>query len=150
MAEVAVRRAEARPREPDAWAQPETPARAGTFEWDPITEELRWSATCKAAFGSPADEEPTDEVFRSRLHPEDRSAVLERVERALDPSGPGLYRSRHRVLWPDGRVRWMRAKGSVAFGEVAGRRRAVHFAGTVLDVSEDRGAEGTLADRQAA
>ena len=123
------------------------PSNAGVFEWDPITEELQWSANCKAAFGSPLDEEPTDDVFQSRLHPEDRTTVLERIERAFDPWGPGKYRSQHRVLWPDGTVRWMRAKGAVTFEEVAGRHRAVHFSGIVLDVTEAKRTEGRLADR---
>jgi PAS domain S-box-containing protein len=147
IAEAAALGVEARPRVLNAWAHlAETPARAGIFEWDPITEELRWSARCKAAFGSPADEEPSDEVFQSRLHPEDRPLVLGRIERALDPGGPGQYRSRHRVLWPDGTVRWMRAKGEVTFGDVAGLRRAVHFSGTVLDVTEAKQSESGLSD----
>lgn len=138
MAEAAARQADAVPHELDAWSRLNKPSGAGTFEWDPLTEELRWSAKCKAAFGSPPDTEPTDDLFQSCLHPEDRPAVLERIEGALNPDGPGKYRSRHRVLWPDGSVHWMRAQGTVAFAEVGRRRRAVHFTGTVVHITEGR------------
>ncbi|TNC61179.1 PAS domain-containing protein [Rubellimicrobium roseum] len=147
MAEVAARAAQT--GLPDGGVRPRLAQQFpefGTFEWDPITEELYWSAQCRAAFGLPSDEEETDEVFQSRLHPEDRSAVLERIDRALDPSGPGRYSSQYRVLWPDSTVHWMRAKGTVTFEEVAGLHRAVHFGGIVLDITQARRTEGTLTD----
>lgn len=139
LAEAAACEAGALPRERDVRAQlAQPPSRAGIFEWDPVTGELRWSARCKAAFGWPADEELKNEVLQSRLHLEDQPAVLARIERALDPSGRGHYRSQHRVLWPDGTVHWMRARGEATFAEVGRMRRAVLFTGTVLDVTEAR------------
>jgi PAS domain S-box-containing protein len=148
-AEDAAPAAEGVPWEHQTWPRlAHQPSGAGFFEWDPITEELRWSSRCKAVFGLPPEEEPTDEVFQSRLHPEDRPAVLERIERALDPAGPGKYRSQHRVVWPDGTVRWMRANGAVTFENVAGLRRAVHFSGVALDVTVAKLTEGAPADRR--
>ncbi|EYD75520.1 hypothetical protein Rumeso_02866 [Rubellimicrobium mesophilum DSM 19309] len=138
--------AEAKAREAEAWRRlAQEASGVGTFDWNPITQELRWSAECKTVFGFPSEAEITDGLFLSRLHPEDRPLVVERIERAFDPAGSGEYRSQHRSLWPDGTIRWIEARGGVSFEEVDGQRRAVHFIGTVLDITEAKRIEETLA-----
>ncbi|GAB4285695.1 MAG: hypothetical protein Kow0092_39650 [Deferrisomatales bacterium] len=116
----------------------------GTWDYDPLTGKETWSERCKALWGLPPDA-PTDrETFLSRLHPEDRPRVREAVRKALDPAGPGRYRIEYRVVHPDGTVRWIAARGQAHFATVGGRRRAVRFIGTNLDVTEAKLAEAAL------
>lgn len=119
----------------------------GTFEWDPITEELRWSAECKALFGFPPETTITDDLFFSRVHLDDRATVAAAIERAFDPEGAGKYQSKFRTLWPDGTLRWVDARGRAIFEQVAGLRRAVRFIGTVVDMTDAKRTEEALTRR---
>ena len=44
----------------------------GTWDFNPLTGELRWDEQCKALFGLPPEAEVDYEVFLAGLHPEDR------------------------------------------------------------------------------
>lgn len=148
MAEARARQAEAVAREAEEWLRlAQEASGVGTFDWDPVTIELRWSAECKALFGFPADEEITDEMFLSRIHPDDREAVVEAIDHTLDPAGSGHYHIDYRVLWPDGTLRWVEARGRATFAEVAGLRRAVKFIGTALDITHAKRTEEALNQR---
>ncbi|WP_176559540.1 PAS domain S-box protein [Rubellimicrobium roseum] len=148
-AEKAARTADAKVRDAEEWRRlAQEASGVGTFDWNPITQELRWSAECRAVFGVPSEVEITDDLFLSCLHPEDRLRVIERIERALDPAGTGEYRSQHRALWPNGTVRWVEARGRVTFAEVAGLQRAVRFMGTVLDITEMKAADDAVVRQQ--
>ncbi|WP_176559476.1 sensor histidine kinase [Rubellimicrobium roseum] len=138
--------AEAAAREAEAWLRlAQEASGVGTFAWTPATSEMRWSAECKAIFGLPPEAEMSDELFMSRIHPDDRALVLEAVERAFDPEGEGRYRSEYRALWPDGTVRWVDARGRVTFAPGPGARTGVRFIGTVLDITEAKRVEAGLA-----
>jgi PAS domain S-box-containing protein len=100
---------------------------------------------CKALFGLPFEAVVTDDLFFSRVHEDDRAAVSAAIEQAFDPEGSGEYHSEYRTLWPDGTLRWVDARGRATFDKVAGLRRAVRFIGTVLDITEAKRTEETLA-----
>ncbi|MBP1807477.1 sensor histidine kinase [Rubellimicrobium aerolatum] len=134
--------AEAQSREAEAWLRlAQEASGAGTFAWTPATDEMRWSAECKAIFGLPPDAAMTDGLFMSRVHPDDREAVRAAVARAFDPAGDGRYALDYRALRPDGTVRWVDARGRVLPGPDGGPR----FIGTVLDVTEARRTAEALA-----
>ena len=148
MAEARAHQAEAAAREAEEWLRlAQEASGVGTFDWDPVTIELRWSAECKALFGFPADAEITDDMFLSRIHPDDRAAVKDAIDRTLDPAGSGHYHIDYRVLWPDGTLRWVEARGRAAFADVAGLRRAVKFIGTAFDTTHAKHTEEALARR---
>lgn len=129
--------AEAKAREAEEWMRlAQEASGVGTFEWDAITHELRWSAECKAIFGCPMETAATDELFLARLHPGDRERVLATIDEVFDPSGSGSYRCEYRAMWPDGSVRHVEARGRAIFDHVVGRHRAVRLIGTVRDVTE--------------
>jgi PAS domain-containing protein len=63
----------------------------------------------------------TFESWAERIHPDDREAVLGSVERAVERGG--TYQVEHRVVAPDGSVRWIEARGEVVAtpeGDVVG------------------------------
>lgn len=138
-AEARARSAELVAREAEEWLRlAQEASGVGTFEWDPVTIELRWSAECKTLFGLPIDAEVTDDLFLSRVHPDDRAEVIAAIEQTFDPAGTGYYQIEYRVLWPDGTLRWVDARGRATFAEVAGLRRAVKFIGTTFDITHGK------------
>lgn len=94
----------------------------GRFRWDRRTGATDWDARLEALFGmAPGSFPGTFEAWVAGLHPEDRAAVLATVERAVDERSS--YLVEHRVVWPDGTVRWVQGRGTVlldADGEVTG------------------------------
>ncbi|ATB27170.1 PAS domain-containing protein [Melittangium boletus] len=104
----------------------------GTWDFNPVTRELRWDARCKELLGVAPDVDVTYELFISRVRPEDREASHAAVERSLDPRGTGHYDMEYRsVAEPGQEPRWLRATGRAYFEQ----GRAVRFIGTLRDVS---------------
>jgi PAS domain S-box-containing protein len=85
-------------------------AQMGTWEWDPRTGRVTWSATTYGLFhvaeGAFAG---TWEAFLALVHPEDRGRVSGTVDAALQ-GGTGLD-VEFRVVGPDGGVRWLAGHG---------------------------------------
>ena len=63
--------------------------------------------------------------------PEDRSLVEARIQAAQTSDAP--YEVEHRILWPDGSIRWLAGKDSV-YRTPDGK--PVRIAGTVMDVTD--------------
>jgi len=114
----------------------------GTWDFDPLTGELRWDERAKAMFGLPPDAEVDYETFLEGLHPEDRQWTDRMVQDSLDPAGGGGYDLEYRTVGiEDGVERWVSARGQAYFDEES---RAVRFTGTVLDITERKRAEEAL------
>jgi len=114
----------------------------GTWDFNPLTGELRWDEQCKALFGLPPEAEVDYEVFLAGLHPEDRERTDRTVQGALAPTGEGDYDTEYRTVGlEDGVERWVAARGQTLFDEAG---RAVRFVGTVLDVTGRKRAEEKL------
>ncbi|PYE53171.1 PAS domain S-box protein [Deinococcus yavapaiensis] len=117
-------------------------AQTGTWDFDLVTNTLRWDERAKALFGLPADAEVTyTDTFLAGLHPDDRAATDAAVEAALDPCGSGECDLEYRAIGlQDGVERWIGARGR-AFFEGG---RAVRLIGTVIDLSERKRVEAQL------
>ena len=114
----------------------------GTWDFNPITGDLRWDERCKALFGLPPEAEADYGLFLEGLHPEDREWVEQVVQSTLEPESGGEYDIEYRTVGiEDGVERWVAARGRVLFDEA---RRAVRFIGTVLDITERKWAEEAL------
>ena len=94
----------------------------GTFRWDMATGETRWDTRLEALFGlAPGEFDGAFDTWVSMLHPDDRSDVLRTVEGAV--AMKQRYTVEHRVVWPDGTVRWLQGAGQVTLdgsGNVTG------------------------------
>jgi PAS domain S-box-containing protein len=114
----------------------------GTWDYDPITEELTWDERTKATFGLPPEAEVDYETFLAGVHPDERGWVDRVIERSLDPENGGGYAIDFRTVGIEDHVlRWVSSHGRVFFDEAG---RAVRFVGTVLDITERKHAEETL------
>lgn len=111
-------------------------AHLGSWEWDADTGRVRWSDEMYRLLGmdpGTGDAEVTLDSYLERVFPPDRERVRDTVSRVLEEGGE--YALEHRVVLPDGNVRWLAASGAVLPG------RPVRLAGTALDVTERREAE---------
>ncbi|HUQ67283.1 MAG TPA: PAS domain S-box protein [Flavitalea sp.] len=113
----------------------------GTWEYDPHTQDLRWSKECRKIYGLDEDENVDYSYFLKTLHPEDHNFVGRQVEKALDPSGKGNYDVKFRIVRKNGTIRWVRSQGKVYFNN---QHIAERFIGTVLDITEDKRAKEQL------
>lgn len=115
-------------------------AELGTWDWDLLTNHVRWTPQMYLLFGLEARRFTTTfENVMARIHPEDRP----RVDKALERSLRDLRRTvtEFRVVRPDGSVRWLRCSGR-AFADDRGK--AIRMAGVAEDVSHDKGREAAV------
>lgn len=90
----------------------QTFANIGTWDWNIQSGELYWSERIAPLFGYGVGEiETSYDNFLAAIHPDDRQQVMDAVsdcvERGLD------YNLEHRVIWPNGEVRWLHERGDV-------------------------------------
>ncbi len=110
----------------------------GTYTYDFASEEGCWSPELKHLFGlGPDDPLPLDaDKVPVAVHPEDRSAFLNAMRAASDPSGNGLFRLEYRVLRFDRSIRWLQVNGRTEFAGEGGDRCPSHTAGVVIDITQ--------------
>ena len=120
-------------------------ANIGTWDWNIQTGELYWSERIAPLFGHHSGELATSyENFLNAVHPEDRQAVIDAVNASVERDAP--YEIEHRVVWPDGQVRWLLERGAVVRN---GGGRPLHMLGVVQDIHERKMAEAALAESKA-
>lgn len=109
-------------------------ARIGSWEWDPQTGKVWWSAELHRIFGTQPDStRPGHDSFLDILHPEDLGTFGEAVRAIKDGSGSRLE-TECRIIRPDGETRVVRIIGSAA-NEGVGKARVV---GTSQDITEQK------------
>ncbi|WP_434993337.1 putative bifunctional diguanylate cyclase/phosphodiesterase [Arthrobacter sp. Ld5] len=113
-------------------------AHVGSVEVNMVTGHRWWSDEYFRIHGLPVTEEPTEELWHSVLHPDDRERV-QQVWHDLESGGPPL-KLVHRILRPSGEVRWVHTRAA------AERRDGVlvRLLETAVDITERKLAEEAL------
>lgn len=112
-------------------------SRTGSWEWNVTTGRIQWSSEIFRVFGlEPSTFNPTYAAFLEQVHPDDRQRVETQVELAL--AGQAPYDISHRIVRPDGSVRFVHEQGEV---EVDAVGRPARMLGAVRDVTEIAQAE---------
>jgi PAS domain S-box-containing protein len=107
----------------------------GVWEWERDTGDIYWSPECFKIFGVDCFCPTLDTVARL-LHPEDAPRVRSIVSQAL---ADGTEQSVEcRIIRPDGRVIWIRARCQVQYDEA---RKSLRLIGIAQDITERRRAE---------
>jgi len=110
----------------------------GMWTWD-IGRDTIWATRRARALFGISESEPINRArFIGCLHPEDREATDRALEAALATSG--RYEVEYRVLLPEGKMRWMAARGQIE-RTGSGSGNPILLRGVVLDISARRGAE---------
>jgi two-component system sensor histidine kinase/response regulator len=115
-------------------------AHIGSWDWDVTTDTVTWSEELCRIFGVDPGTKATYASYVERLHPDDRAEADATVQRAAEADPE--YAFDHRVVRPDGEVRWLRGRGVI---ERAPDGTAVRMSGTAQDITDI-----ARADRQAA
>jgi PAS domain S-box-containing protein len=111
-------------------------AQLGLWEWDMATDRV-WVAGRNPGKPSLRDESHADYArFMQAIHPDDRDRVARGVAKAM--SGGGEYDDTHRMVMPDGRVRWIAARGRVEFDK---EHKPLRMRGIAFDITERKQAE---------
>jgi len=132
-AEEALRRSELRYRT----LVEQIPALTYTAKAGDFTAKLFFSPQTEAILGfSWADYEKDPDLWRARLHPEDRERVLQEMARSQAEGMP--FASEYRMLTPEGRVVWLRDEARL-ITDVDGQPLVVQ--GVMLDITARRQAE---------
>lgn len=119
-------------------------AHVGSWEFDILTESVRWSEETFRIFGlDPSRPNPTLEEHLRQIHPDDLDDWKATVNHAIATQAP--YQFEFRSIRPDGEVRWIFAKGRPVVDE---NGRTVQLFGTVLDVTEQRKARNALQESE--
>lgn len=123
------RRAEAKERQLKA---AQTVARIGSWEYDFASGEIRWSDETFRIFGkTPDGSTVVYERFFDLVHPDDRERLRNGFEASVQAHRP--YNGEHRILLPDGQIKWVHERGQA---EYDGAGRPIRAIGTVQDIDD--------------
>jgi PAS domain S-box-containing protein len=112
-------------------------ANVGTWDMDHSTGLVRWSEKSEAHFGlAPGTFGGTYASFIDLIHPDDRASILAKL--AVADATAGDFFFQHRVIWPDGSLRWLAGAGRVHHNPDGTPRRAM---GVTLDITERQALE---------
>src|SRR5690606_34718557 len=109
----------------------------GNWQWNTITDEVRWSANLYKIFGLDVEQQKvTYDTYFSFVHPEDREMVTNHVQMAIkENSFPDLV---HRIQLRDGTVKNIQLLAEIMTNDAG---EVIELIGTCQDVTEQRLAE---------
>jgi PAS domain S-box-containing protein len=124
-------------------SEAQTLSHTGSFGWDVVSGKIYWSEETFRIFAYDLATEPTLELILQRTHPEDRGMVRELIDRVSDTKKD--FDFEHRLLMPDGSVKYCRVVGHPSAKDESGR---VEFVGAVTDITERKLAEKALREKE--
>lgn len=125
--------------------QAQRAAHTGVWRIEADGGQIRISAHTASMFGLEPEDgiHPVGAIFR-RIHDEDRPRVEAEFTRSHETGS--AFVSEHRVVLPDGRERWVAARGGLAAGDA---NVVPRFTGTVVDITDRREARARIARAEA-
>lgn len=117
-------------------------AQVGYWDLDLFDDTSRRSPRHDQCFGydAPIPEEAWGiEAFRRHIHPDDRDRVIDSLRQAV--RGLLDWSAEFRVVWPDGSLHWLSARGSI-YRTTEGH--AERMLGLVMDITDRKRAEEIL------
>lgn len=104
----------------------------GTWEWNIKKGTVFWSEQVSKLIGQhPTKIEATYDNFLHAVHPDDRENLV--AELTLCVESDVEYNVDHRVVWPDGTIRWLNEKGSLIRDD---NGNAIKMLGVAIDITE--------------
>jgi PAS domain S-box-containing protein len=122
-------------------------AHIGNWEFDVLTGSVTWSEELFRIYGITPNKTPAFDQLVEQIHPDDREAFLQVMEKALTEGAS--YEMDHRIIRSDGQIRYINGKGQALktshtssnnqkFGYV------LRLFGTAIDITERCQAEAAL------
>jgi PAS domain S-box-containing protein len=119
--------------DPTEWlGEVEATAQVGSWSWDIEADVVTWSDELYRLHGLAPQSMPMSygSFLEQLVHPDDRAAHQDVVQRCYQQGEP--YVETHRVVLPDGRLRWQQGRGQVVMSD----GRPVRMFGTGQDVTD--------------
>ena len=116
-------------------------AHIGNWDWDINANKLIWSDTIEIMFGlEPSSFDGKYTSYLNAVYAEDREMLEQEIGRCINnPERP--FQIKHRIVRPDGIVRWILSSGKVHSGS---HGQATRMVGIMQDITETRQAEEAL------
>jgi two-component system, LuxR family, sensor kinase FixL len=118
-------------------------ASLGLWEWDVGRNEVWMTDRGRTLLGFAPDERLDYAALAARVHPEDRAARNAAIRDALKTRGE--YAMEYRVVLPDGRLRWIDARGRCMDGDSKGTR----LLGVSMDATAKKQTQHALLESEA-
>lgn len=126
-------------------AQAQRIASLGSWEIDLTTNITHWSEHDYSILGyEPYSVTPNFENFIARVHPNDVELITQTIQKALTQKSK--FSIQHRVVWPNGEVRWLLSEGESDIDENTGK--VLKIVGSNLDITERKTAEQQIANEK--
>ncbi|HJY90291.1 MAG TPA: PAS domain S-box protein, partial [Candidatus Acidoferrum sp.] len=115
------------------------------WEWDIKSRRVSWFGDLKTSFGidSGTYVERADEFLQRNVCVEDQEQVSEAVSDAK--KNHGLYQGEFRLVWPDGTLHWVAAKGEFQYSS---RGEPERMLGMAVDITERKQLQTELLESQ--
>lgn len=138
---TAQKRAEAdRERYRELLEESQRSGQIGSWEWEIATDRITWSDELYRIYGLTRETEPLSyDRFNLLVHPDDRAELQALVERAFREGTP--YAIDHRIVRPDGEIRWMNGRGRAVRDD---HGTLVRLIGSGQDITERKLVEAQL------
>jgi PAS domain S-box-containing protein len=105
-------------------------AAMGTFEWNLLSNVVRWSPNLERVHGLPPGTfDGTFQSYEKEIHPDDHDRVISTVIRAVEEGTP--YEIEYRIVTSSGAIKWLEGKGRVEYEG----GRPVRLTGVCKDVT---------------
>ncbi len=115
-------------------------AGVGSWEWNLKTSNLWWADGIWVLHGRAIGSiQPSYENWISFVHPEDRERCQQAIQKSQTTGRD--YEVEYRTIWPDGRIRWIIARGQVRFDQHGKPERML---GLSMDITDRKLAEEAL------
>ena len=119
-------------------------AQAGMWEWDLRTNKNFWSEELWTLYGlEPHKCEPSYEVWRQTIHPDDRTEAERAVKEAASKGNE--LNAEWRVRDGKGAERWLMSRGKPIFDE---NGFVVRYIGIVMDITQRKRSEEALSESE--
>jgi PAS domain S-box-containing protein len=95
-------------------------------------------------YGVGSSEPASVEGYIKLIHPDDREAVVTAMKLANNSVGDDLNLMEHRVVQPDGNIRWLSLRAWMLFDNEGTERRPTRTLGAMYDITKRKHAEEAL------
>lgn len=119
-------------------------AHIGSWNVDLVSDKLFWSDEIFRIWEIDSTQFKADfAAFLDTVHPEDRERVSQAYNEAI--ANHSLYEVEHRLLFPDGRVKYVLEQGEPQYDA---QGKPVRFIGTSLEITERKRLQNELLERE--
>jgi PAS domain S-box-containing protein len=121
-------------------------AKIGAYYRNLETGENYWSPELLKIYGlKPEDPFLLKDGIPEAVHPDDRVIAVDLAKKHFDPAHNSDFKHDHRIILPDGTIRWIHVRGVTEFDI---RAKPVRTYGIVMDITERKEVEEALKESE--